>query len=117
MREKTARTLSASPDIQSVELALVTRGSQSARLGGDRRAVWAWRALHPFSRVDWVPASTARAYYDTLKDTFIAHEVPAVTETRKRKLVCMEPTRRVVEGIEVTPWEEFLDALWLGGGW
>ena len=165
-----------------------------------------------------VPASTARAYYDILKDTFIAHEVPAVTETRKRKavstskyylfdiglarhlqgrqglapgtpeygeafesfilqeitaycsyhrldppgywrsksgfevdfllrdiavevkakanvgardwrgltalkeegitsrhlLVCMEPTRRVVEGIEVTPWEEFLDALWQG---
>ncbi len=162
-----------------------------------------------------VPASTARAYYDILKDTFIAHEVPAVTETRKRKavstskyylfdiglarhlqgrrglapgtpeygeafeslmhqeitaycsyhrhdppsywrsksgfevdfvfqdiavevkakanigtrdlrglsalkeegitkrhlLVCMEPMRRFVEGIEVTPWEGFLDAL------
>ena len=165
-----------------------------------------------------VPASTARAYYDILKDTFIAHEVPAVTETRKRKavstskyylfdiglarylqgrsglapgtpeygeafesfihqeitaycshhlldppgycrsksgfevnfvfqdiavevkakanasvrdlrglaalkeeditkrhlLVCMEPMRRLVDGIEVTPWQVFLDALWHG---
>ncbi|MCY4228543.1 MAG: ATP-binding protein [Gammaproteobacteria bacterium] len=166
-----------------------------------------------------VPASTARAYYDILKDTFIAREVPAVTETRKRKaistskyylfdiglarhlqgrrglalgtpeygecfesfiyqelaaycsynqldppgywrsksglevdfvfqglavevkaksnigirdmrglaalreegitqrhlLICMEPVQRLVEGIEVMPWEFFLDELWLGG--
>ncbi|MCY3794875.1 MAG: hypothetical protein OXG51_10950 [Gammaproteobacteria bacterium] len=34
--------------------------------------------------------------------------------TSRHLLVCREPTRRVVEGIEVTPWEEFLDALWLG---
>ena len=165
-----------------------------------------------------VPASTARAYYDILKDTFIAREVPAVTETRKRKavstskyylfdvglarhlqgrrglapgtseygeafesfihqeiaaycsyqlldppgywrsksgfevdfvfgdiavevkaktnvsardlrglaalkeegitnrhlLVCMEPMRRLVDDIEVTPWEVFLDAMWQG---
>ncbi len=165
-----------------------------------------------------VPASTARAYYDILKDTFIAREVPAVTETRKRKavstskyylfdiglarhlqgrqglapgtpeygeafesfihqeisaycsyrqlappgywrsksgfevdfvfqgiavevkakanvgardwrglaalaeegvakrhvLVCLEPVRRLVDGIEVMPWEAFLDALWQG---
>lgn len=165
-----------------------------------------------------VPASTARTYYDILKDTFIAHEVPAATETRKRKaistskyylfdiglarhlqgrrglapgtpeygeafesfihqeitaycsynqldppgywrsksgfevdfvfqglavevkaktnigtrdlrglaalreegiakrhmLLCMEPAKRVVEDIEVTPWEMFLDALWQG---
>lgn len=165
-----------------------------------------------------VPASTARAYYDILKDTFIAREVPAVTETRKRKaistskyylfdiglarhlqgrrglapgtpeygeafesyilqeitaycsyqlldppgywrsksgfevdfvfgdvavevkaktnigsrdlrglnalreegitkrhlLVCMEPRPRFVDGIEVTPWQAFLDALWQG---
>ena len=163
-----------------------------------------------------IPASTARAYYDILKDTFIAHELPAVTETRKRKavstskyylfdiglarhlqgrrglapgtpeygeafesfihqeitaycsynvvdppaywrsksgfevdfvfqklavevkakvnvsardlrglnalreegitkhhlLVCMEPMRRVVDGIEIVPWEVFLDELW-----
>ena len=165
-----------------------------------------------------VPASTARAYYDILKDTFIAREVPAVTETRKRKaistskyylfdiglarhlqgrrglapgtpeygeafesyilqeitaycsyqlldppgywrsksgfevdfvfgdvavevkaktnigsrdlrglnalreegitkrhlLVCMEPRPRFVDGIEVTPWQAFLDTLWQG---
>jgi len=165
-----------------------------------------------------VPASTARAYYDILKDTFIAREVPAITETRKRKavstskyylfdiglarhlqgrqglapgtpeygeafegfihqeisaycsycqldppgywrsksgfevdfvfqgiaveakakanvgardwrglaalgeegiakrhvLVCLEPMRRLVDGIEVMPWEAFLDALWRG---
>jgi len=34
-----------------------------------------------------IPASTVRAYYDILKDTFIAREVPAVTETRKRKAI------------------------------
>ncbi len=34
-----------------------------------------------------VPASTVRAYYDILKDTFLAREVPAVTETRKRKAI------------------------------
>ena len=34
-----------------------------------------------------VPASTVREYYGILKDTFIAHEVPAYTETRKRKAV------------------------------
>ena len=165
-----------------------------------------------------LPASTARAYYDILKDTFIAREVPAVTETRKRKaistskyylfdiglarhlqgrkglapgtpeygesfesfiyqelaaycsynqldppgywrsksgfevdfvfqglavevkaktnigirdmrglaalreegitqrhlLICMEPVQRLVEGIEVMPWEFFLDDLWQG---
>ena len=34
-----------------------------------------------------VPASTVREYYGILKDTFIAHEVPAYTETRKRKAI------------------------------
>ena len=34
-----------------------------------------------------VPASTVREYYGILEDTFIAHEVPAYTETRKRKAV------------------------------
>ena len=165
-----------------------------------------------------IPASTVRAYYDILKDTFIAREVTAVTETRKRKaistskyylfdiglarhlqgrkglapgtpeygesfesfiyqelaaycsynqldppsywrsksgfevdfvfqglaievkaktnvgirdmrglaalreegitkrhlLICMEPMQRLVEGIEVMPWEFFLDELWQG---
>lgn len=34
-----------------------------------------------------VPVSTAREYYGILQDTFIAHEVPAYTETRKRKAI------------------------------
>ena len=34
-----------------------------------------------------VPASTVREYYGILQDTFIAHEVPAYTETRKRKAI------------------------------
>jgi predicted AAA+ superfamily ATPase len=34
-----------------------------------------------------VPASTVREYYEILKDTFIAHEVLAFTETRKRKAI------------------------------
>ncbi len=34
-----------------------------------------------------VPASTVREYYGILEDTFIAHEVPAYTETRKRKAI------------------------------
>lgn len=34
-----------------------------------------------------VPASTVREYYEILKDTFIACEVPAFTETRKRKAI------------------------------
>ena len=34
-----------------------------------------------------VPPSTVREYYHLLKDTFIAHEVPSFTETRKRKAV------------------------------
>ena len=34
-----------------------------------------------------VPASTVREYYQILKDTFLAHEVPAYTETRKRKAI------------------------------
>ena len=34
-----------------------------------------------------VPASTVREYYAILKDTLIAHEVPAFGETRKRKAV------------------------------
>ena len=34
-----------------------------------------------------VPASTVREYYEILKDTFIAHEVPAFAETRKRKAI------------------------------
>jgi len=171
-----------------------------------------------FANDTQVPASTARAYYDILKDTFIAREVPAMTETRKRRavstskyylfdiglarhlqgrrglapgtpeygeafesfihqeisaycsyhqldpprywrsksgfkvdfvfqglavevkakanvgardwrglaafdeegiakrrlLVCMEPMRRVVGGIEIMPWDAFLDALWQG---
>jgi predicted AAA+ superfamily ATPase len=32
-----------------------------------------------------VPASTVREYYGILKDTLIAHEVPALTDSRKRK--------------------------------
>ncbi len=34
-----------------------------------------------------VPASTVREYYHILQDTFLAHEVPALTETRKRKAI------------------------------
>ena len=34
-----------------------------------------------------VPASTVREYYEILKDTLIAHEVPAFTDTRRRKAV------------------------------
>ena len=34
-----------------------------------------------------VPASTVREYYQILKDTFLAHEVPAFTETCKRKAI------------------------------
>jgi predicted AAA+ superfamily ATPase len=34
-----------------------------------------------------VPASTVREYYQILKDTLIAHEVPALTDTRKRKAI------------------------------
>ncbi|MCY4531842.1 MAG: AAA family ATPase [Gammaproteobacteria bacterium] len=34
-----------------------------------------------------VSASTVRGYYQILKDTFLAHEVPAYTETRKRKAI------------------------------
>ncbi len=34
-----------------------------------------------------VPVSTVREYYGILKDTFIAHEIPAYTETRRRKAV------------------------------
>lgn len=34
-----------------------------------------------------VPASTVREYYEILKDTLIAHEVRAFTDTRKRKAV------------------------------
>lgn len=34
-----------------------------------------------------VPASTVREYYQILKDTFLAHEVPAYTESRKRKAI------------------------------
>ena len=33
------------------------------------------------------PASTVREYYEILKDTFLAHEVPALTESRKRKAI------------------------------
>lgn len=33
------------------------------------------------------PASTVREYYRILKDTFLAHEVPAFTESRKRKAI------------------------------
>lgn len=166
-----------------------------------------------------VPASTVREYYDILKDTLIAHEVPAFKQTSKRKaistakyylfdiglarhlqgrrglapgtvefgnafesyifqeikafcdyhrldtprywrsrsgfevdfvfenlavevkakrtvgardmkglralreerlfahhlLVSMEPTTRVVDGIRITPWSNFLDELWRGG--
>ena len=32
-----------------------------------------------------VPASTVREYHETLKDTFLSHEVPALAESRKRK--------------------------------
>ncbi len=34
-----------------------------------------------------VPASTVREYCEILKDTLIAHEVPAFTDTRKRKAI------------------------------
>ena len=34
-----------------------------------------------------VPASTVREYYEILKDTLIAHEVPAFSQTAKRKAV------------------------------
>ena len=34
-----------------------------------------------------VPASTVREYYEILKDTFIAHEVAAFTESRRRKAI------------------------------
>ena len=34
-----------------------------------------------------VPASTVREYYGILKDTLIAHEVPAFTRSRKRKAI------------------------------
>ena len=34
-----------------------------------------------------VPVSTVREYYRILQDTFIAHEVPAWTESRKRKAI------------------------------
>ena len=34
-----------------------------------------------------VPASTVREYYEILKDTLIAHEVPAFTDTHKRKAI------------------------------
>ena len=34
-----------------------------------------------------VPASTVREYYGILKDTLIAHEVPALTDSRKRKAI------------------------------
>ena len=34
-----------------------------------------------------VPASTVREYYQILKDTLVAHEVPALTDTRKRKAI------------------------------
>ncbi|MYD31516.1 MAG: ATP-binding protein [Nitrospira sp. SB0661_bin_20] len=34
-----------------------------------------------------IPVSTVREYYGILRDTFIAHEVPAYTETRKRKAI------------------------------
>ena len=34
-----------------------------------------------------VPATTVREYYEILKDTLIAHEVPALTESRRRKAV------------------------------
>ena len=34
-----------------------------------------------------VPASTVREYYEILKDTLIAHEVPAFTDTRRRKAI------------------------------
>ena len=34
-----------------------------------------------------VPVSTVREYYGILQDTFLAHEVPAYTETRKRKAI------------------------------
>jgi len=34
-----------------------------------------------------VPMSTVRSYYQILKDTFVAHEVPAFTATSKRKAI------------------------------
>lgn len=34
-----------------------------------------------------VPASTVREYYEILKDTLLAHEVPAFTDTRRRKAI------------------------------
>ena len=34
--------------------------------------------------------------------------------TQRHLLICMEPVQRLVEGIEVMPWEFFLDDLWQG---
>ncbi len=34
--------------------------------------------------------------------------------TKRHILICMEPVRRSVEGIEIMPWEFFLDKLWQG---
>ena len=31
---------------------------------------------------------------------------------RHHVIVCMEPVPRIVDGIEITPWENFLDRLW-----
>ena len=36
------------------------------------------------------------------------------TSIRRRIIVCLEPLRRTVDGIEVWPVEEFLSALWGG---
>ena len=59
-------------------------------LGGRIRS----RRLHPFVRTELgmandaqVPVSTVREYYEILKDTLIAHEVPAFAETSKRKAI------------------------------
>ena len=40
------------------------------------------------------------------------HAIREETGVRRRYLVCLEPRPRIVEGIEVLPWREFLARLW-----
>ncbi len=48
--------------------------------------------------------STVRDYFRILQDTLFARHI----------LVSLDPYPRVVEGIDVLPWNEFLDRLWSG---
>jgi len=40
------------------------------------------------------------------------HAIHEETGVRRRYLVCLEPRPRIVDGIEVLPWREFLARLW-----